>query len=341
MGLGSDQPRLCRRLWRQRDRSAPLRTAQEPRRRDRHARQRLLPLRRRRSSPSTTSPSPRRCASGDPPRSLSARERPLARASEPDLPAQPRLLRRPAPGSPTRSARTTASRRTRSTWSALGRNIDPSVRSATGACPASSSSASTGSASADAAVLAAFAAVASATRRRRSTWSAGTRRWTPTALPATGAWRSARPPTRARIRRAARLRHLLLMPPSTYEPFGIAYVDAGAAGVPSIGTTVGGARTRSATGGRGRPGDHEGLVAAMLDLADPQTARRLGERAQARSALFTWQAVAERLLRALRPRASSSTDWPDSSTRTPRRPRSRLAAQATSQPDRRRPGGPR
>jgi glycosyltransferase involved in cell wall biosynthesis len=90
--------------------------------------------------------------------------------------------------------------------------------------------------------------------------------------------------------------------PSTREAFGIAYVDAGASGVPSIGTTVGGAPETIGDGGLVvAPGDHEGLVAAMLELADPATAKRHGERARARSALFTWQAVAERLLRVLRP----------------------------------------
>lgn len=90
--------------------------------------------------------------------------------------------------------------------------------------------------------------------------------------------------------------------PSKREAFGIAYVDAGASGIPSIGTTVGGAPETIGDGGLVvAPGDDEGLVAAMLELADPETAQRIGERALARSALFTWQAVAERLLRVLRP----------------------------------------
>ena len=36
----------------------------------------------------------------------------------------------------------------------------------------------------------------------------------------------------------------------------------------------------------------------MLDLAVPETARRLGALAREHSALFTWRKVAERLLRA-------------------------------------------
>jgi glycosyltransferase involved in cell wall biosynthesis len=90
--------------------------------------------------------------------------------------------------------------------------------------------------------------------------------------------------------------------PSTREAFGIAYVDAAAAGVPSIGTTVGGAPETIGDGGLVvAPGDHDALVAAMLRLADPETARLSGQKALARSALFTWPAVAERLLRILRP----------------------------------------
>lgn len=99
--------------------------------------------------------------------------------------------------------------------------------------------------------------------------------------------------------------------PSTYEPFGIAYVDAGASGLPSIGTTVGGAP--DAVGDAGivvDPDDPEALTAAMLRLSDPATARALGKRAYERSNLFTWQAVAERLLRALHPAGIDSERLP-------------------------------
>jgi Glycosyl transferases group 1 len=90
--------------------------------------------------------------------------------------------------------------------------------------------------------------------------------------------------------------------PSAYEPFGITYLDAGAVGIPSIGTTVGGAPDAVGDGGVVvDPQDQAGLVRAMVDLCDPATAQTLGERAFTHSALFTWQAFAERLLRALRP----------------------------------------
>jgi hypothetical protein len=90
--------------------------------------------------------------------------------------------------------------------------------------------------------------------------------------------------------------------PSENEPLGIAYLDAASAGVPSIGTTSGGARDAVADGGRVvDPADPEALVGAMLELCDPETARTLGERARVRSELYTWRAVAERILKALDP----------------------------------------
>lgn len=105
--------------------------------------------------------------------------------------------------------------------------------------------------------------------------------------------------------------------PSTYEPFGIAYLDAGAWGLPSIGTTVGGAPDAVGDGGVVvDPEDREELTAAMLKLADPEAARRLGERAFERSSMFTWQAVAERLLRALRPRVLETAELADFLTPT-------------------------
>jgi glycosyltransferase involved in cell wall biosynthesis len=64
---------------------------------------------------------------------------------------------------------------------------------------------------------------------------------------------------------------------------------------------VGGAGTIIGTDG-GRlvpPRDLRALEAAMLELADPATARRMGEAARARADRFTWDAVAGRMLRAL------------------------------------------
>jgi glycosyltransferase involved in cell wall biosynthesis len=90
--------------------------------------------------------------------------------------------------------------------------------------------------------------------------------------------------------------------PSAYEPLGIAYLDAGASGMPCIGTTVGGAEDAvDVAGVVVEPGNLAELVAAMTRFADPDTARKLGKRAYERSALYTWRAVGERVLRALRP----------------------------------------
>jgi glycosyltransferase involved in cell wall biosynthesis len=89
--------------------------------------------------------------------------------------------------------------------------------------------------------------------------------------------------------------------PSHHEPSGIVFSEANAAGVPSIGTTVGGSGELIGDAGRVvHPDDDDALLAAMRELADPDTAQRLSARARARSRLFTWENVAERLLRALR-----------------------------------------
>jgi glycosyltransferase involved in cell wall biosynthesis len=88
--------------------------------------------------------------------------------------------------------------------------------------------------------------------------------------------------------------------PSRHEPSGIVFSEANAAGIPSIGTTEGGSGELIGDAGTTvHPDDEDGLVRAMRDLADPVRAERLSRRARARSDLFTWRAVGERLLRAL------------------------------------------
>ncbi len=87
--------------------------------------------------------------------------------------------------------------------------------------------------------------------------------------------------------------------PSLHEPAGIVYVEAGGAGVPSVGTTDGGAATMIGPGGLVvDPLQPERIIEAMLTLADPETARAMGELARRHSRLFTWRKVAERLVRA-------------------------------------------
>ncbi len=88
--------------------------------------------------------------------------------------------------------------------------------------------------------------------------------------------------------------------PSHFEASAIVYAEAAAAGLPSIGTSVGGSRELIGDGGRlVDPADDDDLLDAMRALAEPGTAERLGALSLERSALFTWRAVAERLLRAL------------------------------------------
>jgi glycosyltransferase involved in cell wall biosynthesis len=95
--------------------------------------------------------------------------------------------------------------------------------------------------------------------------------------------------------------------PSTVEAFGISYVEAGSFGVPSIGTTVGGARTAigSDAGLLVEPGDEAQLLEAMRTAASPERAAAMGAAAAQRAELFTWERIAERLCRALLPELMS------------------------------------
>lgn len=86
--------------------------------------------------------------------------------------------------------------------------------------------------------------------------------------------------------------------PSFVEPFGIVYVEAATAGIPSIGTTIGGTSESIGAGGVCvDPEDHNALFRAMLELSDPATASALGRIANRRVARLTWRATAERILR--------------------------------------------
>ncbi|MGN6558498.1 MAG: glycosyltransferase family 4 protein [Solirubrobacterales bacterium] len=94
--------------------------------------------------------------------------------------------------------------------------------------------------------------------------------------------------------------------PSTIEPFGIAYLDAAQAGIPSIGTTIGGAADAIGDGGRlVDPTDPDALVEAMMELAQPALAQQLGGHARERAKSFTWQAVARRVLGVLLPESAT------------------------------------
>jgi glycosyltransferase involved in cell wall biosynthesis len=88
--------------------------------------------------------------------------------------------------------------------------------------------------------------------------------------------------------------------PSLHEAAGIVYIEAGGAGIPSIGTTNGGTATMIGPGGIVvDPLRPDQILEAMLELADPDTARHMGELAHRHSAPFTWRKVAERLIRAM------------------------------------------
>lgn len=88
--------------------------------------------------------------------------------------------------------------------------------------------------------------------------------------------------------------------PSRWEPSAISYTEALSAGVPSIGSTVGGSGDLIGDAGVVvDPFDQSAIESAMLRLAEPAEAGRLGRAATERSALFTWEAVTRRLLRAL------------------------------------------
>jgi hypothetical protein len=90
--------------------------------------------------------------------------------------------------------------------------------------------------------------------------------------------------------------------PSRIEPFGIAHIEAAAAGIASIGSSVGGPRDVIAPPHGGlvvAPDDEAGLLEAMKRLCDAQVASEMGAAARERSRLYTWARVAERLLRAL------------------------------------------
>jgi glycosyltransferase involved in cell wall biosynthesis len=108
----------------------------------------------------------------------------------------------------------------------------------------------------------------------------------------------ARRADRERIAQLYREATVFVMP-SLHEPAGIVYVEAGGAGVPSIGTTNGGASTMIGPGGLVvDPRSPEQIVEAMLTLAHPDTARGMGRLAREHAALLTPRKVAERLVRA-------------------------------------------
>ncbi len=97
-------------------------------------------------------------------------------------------------------------------------------------------------------------------------------------------------------------RATVLVVPSLHEPLGAVYLEAGQAGIPSIGSANGGAETVIGPGGYVvPPDDRRALVEAMRRLAYPAHAAEMGAHASEHARLFTWRRVAERLIRALAP----------------------------------------
>jgi glycosyltransferase involved in cell wall biosynthesis len=93
-----------------------------------------------------------------------------------------------------------------------------------------------------------------------------------------------------------------LVLPSFHEPSATVHLEAGHAGIPSIGSSNGGAETVIGPGGYiVHPGHRQELVEAMLKLAEPGHAAEMGLRASEHAQLFTWRRLAERLIRALAP----------------------------------------
>lgn len=88
--------------------------------------------------------------------------------------------------------------------------------------------------------------------------------------------------------------------PSLIEPYGMAYVEAAANGIASIATSVGGTEESVGPGGiLVDPHDGVALIDAMRRMCDPEQAASLGARAKDHAGLLTWDAVAQRILRAL------------------------------------------
>lgn len=107
------------------------------------------------------------------------------------------------------------------------------------------------------------------------------------------------PEQRRRLEREFETATCFVMP-SKIEPYGIVYREAAAAGIPSIGTTAGGAP--DAVGANGvcvDPGDDDALFREMRKYSDPRVAQAAGAAAAENRDETTWRVVAERSLEAL------------------------------------------
>jgi glycosyltransferase involved in cell wall biosynthesis len=88
--------------------------------------------------------------------------------------------------------------------------------------------------------------------------------------------------------------------PSLYEPFGIVLLEAMAQGLPCVAADRCAMPEIVSDGDSGRiadPGDPDALAGALLEVCDPEVARRMGEAGRRRYLeRFTWAAVADRVV---------------------------------------------
>jgi alpha-maltose-1-phosphate synthase len=98
--------------------------------------------------------------------------------------------------------------------------------------------------------------------------------------------------------------------PSVYEPFGIAFLEAMAFGLPCVGSATCAMPEiieDEVTGYVVPPGDVQSLAARMLDLADRERARRMGGAGRRRMLeRYTWAGVSSRILAEVQKRLAVS-----------------------------------
>jgi glycosyltransferase involved in cell wall biosynthesis len=99
--------------------------------------------------------------------------------------------------------------------------------------------------------------------------------------------------------------------PSRFDPSPIACLEAASAGLPVIATTEGGAGELLGDAALTvNPLDNDRVADAMRRLADPKTAKRMGQKGAERAAKSTWEDVAMRTLGALGVVADPRADVP-------------------------------
>jgi glycosyltransferase involved in cell wall biosynthesis len=114
-----------------------------------------------------------------------------------------------------------------------------------------------------------------------------------------GVLRMDQPADKAKLEDLFATRTCFVMP-SWREASAIAYIEAMTAGLPIIGSAAGGSIDLIGDAGEVvDPADGAALLSAMRRYANPGVAQALSANALERSPLFTWRAVAERIVRAL------------------------------------------